>query len=92
MALLFGLLSFISLCGAEPPLHSGELHSARIPREHWQHRLQMAKALGLRILLMTCPFVLTPRLGLSSLRARPVRKARIHPAHRAHPVLRPLEP
>ncbi|MBN2633591.1 MAG: beta-galactosidase [Bacteroidales bacterium] len=25
---------------------SGELHPARIPREYWQHRIQMAKAMG----------------------------------------------
>ena len=25
----------------------GEIHSARVPREYWQHRLQMAKAMGL---------------------------------------------
>jgi len=28
-------------------IRSGELHYARIPREHWPHRLRMAKALGL---------------------------------------------
>jgi beta-galactosidase GanA len=28
-------------------VRSGELHSTRIPREHWQHRLRMAKAVGL---------------------------------------------
>ncbi len=26
---------------------AGEMHYARIPREYWQHRLQMAKAMGL---------------------------------------------
>lgn len=25
---------------------SGEMHPARIPREYWQHRIQMAKAMG----------------------------------------------
>jgi beta-galactosidase len=25
---------------------SGEMHPARIPREHWRHRIQMAKAMG----------------------------------------------
>jgi len=25
----------------------GEIHSARVPREYWKHRLQMAKAMGL---------------------------------------------
>ena len=25
----------------------GEMHFARIPREYWQHRIQMAKAMGL---------------------------------------------
>lgn len=27
-------------------LISGEMHPARIPREYWQHRIQMAKAMG----------------------------------------------
>jgi beta-galactosidase len=40
-------LSWFSLTGAEFPIRSGELHSTRIPREHWAHRLRMAKALGL---------------------------------------------
>ena len=31
----------------DPSLHSGELHATRIPREHWSHRPQMTKALGL---------------------------------------------
>jgi beta-galactosidase len=47
LALLCLLLACISLRGADLTVHSGELHSTRIPREHWQHRLQMAKALGL---------------------------------------------
>src|SRR5258706_1097949 len=25
---------------------SGEMHPARIPREYWQHRIRMAKAMG----------------------------------------------
>src|SRR4051812_15310940 len=25
---------------------SGEMHPARIPREYWRHRIQMAKAMG----------------------------------------------
>lgn len=28
-------------------IYSGEMHYARIPKEYWQHRLQMAKAMGL---------------------------------------------
>ena len=28
-------------------IRSGELHPARIPREHWRQRIQMAKAMGL---------------------------------------------
>jgi beta-galactosidase len=28
-------------------LRIGEIHSARVPREYWRHRLQMAKAMGL---------------------------------------------
>ncbi|NNG35870.1 beta-galactosidase [Nakamurella aerolata] len=28
-------------------IRSGEIHSARVPVEHWRHRIQMAKALGL---------------------------------------------
>ena len=41
------LLSLPALTAAEFSFHSGELHATRIPREHWAHRLQMAKALGL---------------------------------------------
>ena len=48
----FGLLVVLLLAlpggiAAELPIHSGELHATRIPREHWRHRLRMAKALGL---------------------------------------------
>ena len=39
-------LPVLALSATDLPLRSGELHSARIPREYWQHRLQMAKALG----------------------------------------------
>ena len=28
----------------------GELHYARIPREYWRHRIQMAKAMGINTL------------------------------------------
>jgi beta-galactosidase len=28
-------------------IYSGEMHFARIPKEYWQHRLKMAKAMGL---------------------------------------------
>ena len=28
-------------------IHSGEMHFARIPKEYWQHRLRMMKAMGL---------------------------------------------
>lgn len=28
-------------------IHSGEMHFARIPKEYWQHRLQMLKAMGM---------------------------------------------
>jgi len=28
-------------------IHSGEMHFARVPREYWQHRLKMMKAMGL---------------------------------------------
>ena len=31
-------------------IYSGEMHYARIPREYWQHRLQMAKAMGARVI------------------------------------------
>jgi len=41
------VLLFPAVTAADPPNCSGELHSTRIPREHWQHRLQMAKAVGL---------------------------------------------
>ncbi|HEX5667684.1 MAG TPA: beta-galactosidase, partial [Chitinophagaceae bacterium] len=31
---------------------SGELHPARIPREYWKHRIQMAKAMGCNTIAM----------------------------------------
>jgi beta-galactosidase len=33
--------------GKPTAIYSGEMHYARIPREYWKHRLQMAKAMGL---------------------------------------------
>jgi hypothetical protein len=35
------------LDGAPFQIRSGEMHPARIPAEYWQHRIQMAKAMGL---------------------------------------------
>ena len=29
------------------PIRAGEIHFARVPREYWEHRLQMIKGLGL---------------------------------------------
>ncbi|HET7898233.1 MAG TPA: beta-galactosidase, partial [Flavisolibacter sp.] len=34
------------LDGKPVQLVSGEMHPARIPREYWRHRIQMAKAMG----------------------------------------------
>ena len=34
------------LDGKPLQLISGEMHPARIPREYWRHRIQMAKAMG----------------------------------------------
>jgi beta-galactosidase len=34
------------LDGKPMQIISGEMHPARIPREYWQHRIQMAKAMG----------------------------------------------
>jgi len=28
-------------------IRCGEIHAARVPKEYWRHRLQMAKAMGL---------------------------------------------
>jgi beta-galactosidase len=33
--------------GKPVKIHSGEMHFARVPREYWQHRLRMIKAMGL---------------------------------------------
>jgi beta-galactosidase len=33
--------------GKAVQIHSGEIHYARIPKEYWQHRLRMVKAMGL---------------------------------------------
>jgi beta-galactosidase len=35
------------LTGEPFVIRVGEIHSARVPREYWRHRLQMAKAMGL---------------------------------------------
>jgi beta-galactosidase len=35
------------LDGARFQIRCGEIHAARVPREYWRHRLQMAKAMGL---------------------------------------------
>jgi beta-galactosidase len=35
------------LDGAPFQIRSGEMHPARIPVEHWRHRIQLAKAMGL---------------------------------------------
>ncbi|MEV6006119.1 beta-galactosidase [Streptomyces sp. NPDC051976] len=35
------------LDGAPFQIRSGEMHPARIPVEHWQHRIRMAKAMGM---------------------------------------------
>ena len=49
------------------PIHSAELHSTRIPREHWQHRLQMARALGLNtVSTMSSGAGTSPSLGSST--------------------------
>ncbi len=33
--------------GKQVKIHSGEMHFARVPKEYWQHRLKMMKAMGL---------------------------------------------
>jgi len=33
--------------GKVVPIHSGEMHYARIPHQYWRHRLQMMKGMGL---------------------------------------------
>jgi beta-galactosidase len=35
------------LDGQRMQIRCGEIHAARVPREYWRHRLQMAKAMGL---------------------------------------------
>ena len=35
------------LDGARLQIRCGEIHAARVPKEYWRHRLQMAKAMGL---------------------------------------------
>jgi beta-galactosidase len=41
------------LLDGEPfQIRSGEMHPARIPREYWQHRIRMAKAMGMNCISM----------------------------------------
>jgi beta-galactosidase len=42
----FGHRQFL-LDGRPFRVHSGEMHPARIAREHWRHRIRMARAMGL---------------------------------------------
>jgi beta-galactosidase len=42
----FGKREFL-LDGGAFHVHSGEMHPARIAREHWRHRIRMARAMGL---------------------------------------------
>ncbi|MGY3230810.1 beta-galactosidase [Luteibacter sp. HA06] len=42
----FGKREFL-LDGEAFRVHSGEMHPARIAREHWRHRIRMARAMGL---------------------------------------------
>ncbi|WP_448097401.1 glycoside hydrolase family 35 protein [Luteibacter yeojuensis] len=42
----FGRRRFL-LDGREFRIHSGEMHPARIAKEHWRHRIRMARAMGL---------------------------------------------
>ena len=35
------------LDGQRLQIRCGEVHAARVPREYWRHRLQMARAMGL---------------------------------------------
>jgi beta-galactosidase len=41
-----GMNDFL-LDGRRLQIHCGEIHAARVPREYWRHRLQMARAMGL---------------------------------------------
>jgi beta-galactosidase len=45
-AFTFGKREFL-LDGEAFRVHSGEMHPARIAREHWRHRIRMARAMGL---------------------------------------------
>jgi hypothetical protein len=52
LLMIFGVLGLLvmqvpSAMAAEALIRGGELHSGRIPKAHWPHRLRMAKALGL---------------------------------------------
>ncbi|WP_188795098.1 beta-galactosidase [Dyella nitratireducens] len=40
------------LDGAHFQIRSGEMHPARIPKSHWQHRIRMAKAMGLNTIAL----------------------------------------
>jgi beta-galactosidase len=41
------------LLDGEPfQIRSGEMHPARIPREYWQHRIRMAKAMGMNCIAL----------------------------------------
>jgi beta-galactosidase len=41
------------LLDGEPfQIRSGEMHPARIPREYWQHRIKMAKAMGMNCIAL----------------------------------------
>lgn len=50
-AFAFGHRQFL-LDGHAFSIHSGEMHPARIPREHWRHRIRMAKAMGLNTIAL----------------------------------------
>jgi len=45
-AFTFGTREFL-LDGEAFRVHSGEMHPARIAKEHWRHRIRMARAMGL---------------------------------------------
>jgi beta-galactosidase len=45
-AFTFGKREFL-LDGEAFRVHSGEMHPARIAKEHWRHRIRMARAMGL---------------------------------------------
>lgn len=41
------------LLDGEPfQIRSGEMHPARIPREYWQHRIRMARAMGMNCIAL----------------------------------------